>query len=175
MSRRASRARALGAGLASILLASFLLATALSPAPALAHAALVEAHMLAAIRIVAVYDTGEPMAQAQVIVYAPDAPASAWSRGVTDDEGRFDFVPDPALPGRWSVQVRQAGHGAIAHVDIPSATEGARVETAVLIATDGSAGLTLLQRLTMVALVAWGALGTGLFFMRRRGGGDAPA
>ena len=168
MSRRTSRALALGAGL---------LATALSPAPALAHAALLELRSVEAIRIVAFYDTGEPMAQAQVIVYAPDAPASAWSRGVTDDAGRFDFVPDPSLPGRWSVQVRQAGHGAIAHVDLPATEDGPRVETAVLIATDGSGsvGGTLLQRVTMVALVLWGALGTALFFMRRRGGGDAPA
>lgn len=166
MSRPFSRAFALGA---------ILLAAALSPAPALAHAALLELRSVEAIRIVAFYDTGEPMAQAQVIVYAPDAPASAWSRGVTDDEGRFDFVPDPSLPGRWSVQVRQAGHGAIAHVDLPAAENGPRVETAVLIATDAGAGGTLLQRVTMVALVLWGALGTALFFTRRRGGGDASA
>lgn len=167
--------RSRSAGTPAIALAASLVATALSPAPALAHAALLELRSVEAIRIVAFYDTGEPMAQAQVVIYAPDAPASAWSRGVTDDEGRFDFVPDPSLPGRWSVQVRQAGHGAIAHVDIPTAADGPRVETAVLIATDSSAGGSVLQRVTMVALVAWGALGTALFFMRRRGGDDAPA
>ncbi|TVQ84761.1 MAG: carboxypeptidase regulatory-like domain-containing protein [Chromatiaceae bacterium] len=138
--------------------------TAFAPLPALGHAALVEAEMVAAIRLHAQFDTGEPMAAAQVILYAPDNPAQAWARGTTDPAGRYLFAPDPAVPGRWTVQVRQAGHGAVAYIDV-GADDGA----APVVAVAGGGGPTgPLQRAVMVALVAWGALGTALYFRRRR-------
>ncbi len=132
--------------------------TALAPLPASSHAALLQADPVPAIRLHATYDTGAPMAGAQVTVFAPDAPAEAWSRGVTDAHGRYLFAPDPDRPGRWTVQVRQAGHGAVTHVEIaPDA-----------IAITAATPTGPLQRAVMVALVAWGALGTALFFRRRR-------
>ncbi|SDW46592.1 carboxypeptidase-like regulatory domain-containing protein [Roseicitreum antarcticum] len=80
------------------------------------HAAHIEAEVVPTIHLQARYDTGGPMAGAQVIIYAPDAPGDVWARGQTDDAGRFQFIPD-ALPGRWSVQVRQAGHGAMVYIE----------------------------------------------------------
>ncbi|MBK1734470.1 hypothetical protein CKO15_04050 [Halorhodospira abdelmalekii] len=159
---------------------------ALAPSVALGHAALLDAEATTAVRLHAHYDTGDPMAEAQVIIYAPDDPASAWSRGTTDAEGRYLFAPDPELPGRWTVQVRQAGHGAVAHVEIGPAgggddtagAEGADAAgdsaPAVVAVTGDSTESGALQRVVMVALVAWGALGTALFFWRRRRG-DASA
>ncbi|MGY6632565.1 MAG: carboxypeptidase-like regulatory domain-containing protein [Alkalilacustris sp.] len=144
-----------------------------TPPPALGHAALLDAEATTAVRLHARYDTGAPMAGAQVIIYAPDAPADAWSHGTTDAAGRYVFVPDMALPGRWTVQVRQAGHGAVAHVTL-GADAGARdgdaaAAGAVSIRTD-SPPASPLQRAVMIALVAWGALGTALYFRRRRDG-----
>jgi len=144
-----------------------LLLGALLPGAAQSHAALVAAEAAQAIAINARYDTGEPMAGAQVVIYAPDDPASVWGRGTTDAEGQHVFLPDPALTGRWTIQVRQAGHGAITHVEITANGTGA----ALAITPATPVGQSPLQRLLMVALVAWGALGTALFFRRSKGAG----
>lgn len=137
-----------------------------APQIALSHAALIEAGTTTAIRLHAVYDTGTPMAHAQVIIYAPDDPATPWGQGVTDSYGRYEFIPDTTA-GRWSVQVRQAGHGTMAHVQISGGD--ARVVT-VAAGPDH-----WLQRAAMVALVAWGAFGTALFALHRKGRNDASA
>ena len=144
---------------------AFGIAVCVSPLSALSHAALIEAETAQAIRLHALYDTGAPMSHAQVIIYAPDDPGNPWGRGVTDRDGRFEFIPD-ATAGRWSVQVRQSGHGAMAHV-----TMGSDAPVTVTAASAQS----WLQRGVMVALVAWGALGTVLFALRKKGPPDASA
>ena len=136
-----------------------------TPLVALSHAALIEAETAQGIRLHAFYDTGEPMSHAQVIIYAPDDPVSAWGQGVTDRDGRLDFVLGPET-GRWSFQVRQSGHGAMVHVEV---SDDAPVVTAT------SSAQSWGQRLVMVALVAWGALGTALFALARRKGSNASA
>ncbi len=144
--------------------AALALLLVLAPQIAAAHAALIAAEPVEAVRITAQYDTGEAMAGAQVMIYAPDDPATVWARGETDAEGRFDLVL-PAEPlGAWTVQVRQAGHGAMIHVE-----RGASDAQGAVVVTSGTAIPHWLQRGVMVALVLWGALGTALFF--RRGGG----
>ena len=57
------------------------------PTTSYAHGARIEYTINVAIDIVASYDNGEPMAGAQIVVYAPDNPSSAWLTGVCDDEG----------------------------------------------------------------------------------------
>lgn len=150
------RVRALAAGLA--------VAAITAPQALLAHAALLDAELAQAVRLQAQYDTGAPMAGAQVIIYAPDDPARPWKRGATDAEGRFVFLPD-GRPGQWSVQVRQAGHGAIAHLLLGEAPPQPL--------TEAPGGMSVLERVVAIALVAWGALGTALFALRRRGQADA--
>lgn len=141
------------------------IAVAGAPLAALPHAALIEAEVAQGIRLHATYDTGTPMAHAQVIIFGPDDPITPWGQGVTDREGRLEFVLGPEV-GRWSFQVRQAGHGAMVHVDLagdaPPITTGTNAQ---------SWG----QRALMVVLVAWGALGTGLFALSRRSARDASA
>ena len=95
----------------------------------------------------------------------PDDPASPWGQGVADRDGRFDFIPD-ATEGRWTVQVRQAGHGAIAQVQLHG-------DAPVMLTAPRATGW--LERAVMVALVAWRALGTILFALRRKGRHDALA
>ncbi len=109
------------------------------------------------IEVNAAYEAGEPMAGAQVAVFAPGEPAEPWLRGSVDEEGRFFFVPDSDRPGTWEVQVRQAGHGGIVRIE---------VEPAGVVEVTGG-GLTPLQKALMAACVLWGSIGTALYFKRR--------
>jgi nickel transport protein len=143
---------------------SLLLALTLAPQAALPHAALIEAEALQAIHLRAFYDTGQAMAGAQVMVFAPDNPTQAHLRGKTDQDGRFLFAAPNGADGRWTVQVRQAGHGAMTHVDIVGASP---------VTVTQMAGADWKQRAVMIALVAWGALGTALFALRDKGRRDA--
>ena len=127
------------------------------PLPAYAHGAKIEYTIGVTVEITAAYDSGEPMAGAQVTVYAPDDPATSWLAGVCDDEGRFSFTPDTTKPGTWDIQVRQAGHGDIVHIPIGTEATG-----------DGGGGNTPLQIILMAACVIWGSIGTALYFLRRR-------
>jgi nickel transport protein len=126
--------------------------------PVHAHGAKIEYTVDVVIEIVAAYDSGEPMAGAQVVIYAPDDPTNPWLTGVCDDEGHFRFVPDTSKPGTWDVQVRQAGHGDIVHIPIGEGSAG----------DGGAGGYTPLQIILMAACVIWGAVGTSLYFWRRR-------
>jgi nickel transport protein len=128
------------------------------PIKALAHGAKIEYTVNMAIEIVAAYDNGEPMAGAQVTVYAPDDPSSPWLAGVCDDEGHFSFIPDTSKPGTWDVQVRQAGHGDIVHIPIGKD----------MVVTGGTGGYTALQIVLMAVCFIWGSVGTALYFSRRR-------
>jgi nickel transport protein len=126
-------------------------------ATAFAHGAKIDYTINVAVEIQAAYDTGKPMAGGQVTVYAPDDLSTPWLEGACDEEGRFTFTPDPAIPGTWDVQVRQAGHGDIVHIPIG--------EDMMM---TGSTGYTPLQIVLMGASVLWGFIGTALFFSRRK-------
>jgi nickel transport protein len=130
-----------------------------APLPVSAHGVTLEYTSDVTIEITAHYDSGTPMAGAQVTVYAPDDATTPWLTGVCDDEGRFSFVPDTSLPGTWDVQVRLAGHGGIIHIPVG----GDAMDTG-----DGIGGFTRLQIGLMSACVVWGAVGTALYFSRRR-------
>jgi nickel transport protein len=125
---------------------------------AYAHGAKIDYTVNMTIDIVAKYDTGEPMGGAQVVVYAPDDPSNPWLTGVCDDEGRYSFTPDTSMPGTWSIQVRQSGHGDIVHIPIGE-------DTAV---TGSAGGYTVLQIVLMAVCGIWGFVGTALYFSRRR-------
>lgn len=149
---------------AALTLPGGVLLLSLAASPVLAHGAAIEGSLVPGIAVRAAYDTGEPMTGGQVSVFAPSNPVEPWLTGVSDDEGRFGFVPDPREEGVWAVQVRQAGHGAIVHVRVGAA--GADVEPAPSPAT----GLDPLQRALAAAAVVWGFIGTALFFWRGRRG-----
>ncbi len=151
--------------------------------PVLAHGVIVEHRSVKSIEVQARFDTGEPMAQAQVLVYAPDNPTEAWQQSTTDDQGRFSFVPDETLPGNWEVMVRQAGHGAIATIPVSAGAAGDSSATVSLPPEDGesappeaepstnsvvspSTRLSPVQRGITIGSVIWGFIGTALFFAR---------
>ena len=128
------------------------------PVRVFAHGADIEYAVSTVIELVATYDSGEPMAGAQFVVYAPDDPTTPWLTGVCDDEGRFSFAPDSSRPGIWDIQVRQAGHGDIVHIAVGGDT----------VATGGGSYSKLQIGLMSVAVV-WGSVGTALYFSRKRG------
>lgn len=70
------------------------------------------------VKLDAAFDTGEPMGEAQVTIYAPDDPAKPWLTGVADENGHFEFTVDPSKPGTWDIQFRKAGHGEMIHITI---------------------------------------------------------
>lgn len=164
--------------------------------PVLAHGVELDHRRVSSIELEARFETGEPMAQAQVLVYAPGNPTEAWQQGTTDDQGRFSFVPDETLPGPWEVMVRQAGHGAIATISVTgtsgTGTPGTgtsnpgseAADPAVLNPPGGnlepeeeadplgnslispSTRLSPVQRSITIGSVIWGFIGTALFFAR---------
>jgi nickel transport protein len=93
---------------------------------ALAHGVRINYETTQAIEVTALYDTGEPMANAQVVVYAPNDPSTPWMTGTTTESGIFTFSPDPSQAGNWEVAVRQAGHGEI--LSIPFEPEGSTAQ-----------------------------------------------
>ncbi|NEP16076.1 MAG: carboxypeptidase regulatory-like domain-containing protein [Leptolyngbya sp. SIO4C1] len=122
--------------------------------PAWGHGAVVTYEQT--ITIQARYDNGDPMADAQVVIYGPDDAEAPQQTGKTDASGQFKFAPSEAQPGRWEVVVRQAGHGSslIVPVGVAAAPQSAPAWGSKLLA--GGA-------------VIWGCIGTALFFSRGKG------
>ncbi|NET36506.1 MAG: DUF4198 domain-containing protein [Cyanothece sp. SIO1E1] len=84
------------------------------PTKALAHA--VETNYLLGgnkLEFQSGFRTGEALAGATVKVYAPNNSTEPWMEGVTDEEGRFSFIPDASLQGDWKIKIGQGGHSDI--------------------------------------------------------------
>lgn len=157
--------------------------------PSLAHGAKVTYQTTSTVEVQAAYDSGTPMANAQVNVYTPTDPMTPWKTGVTNEQGIFRFVPDGNQTGYWEVQVRQAGHGGIVSIPIESEIEPG-IEPGIESGTEALSGSALavvpegsspssssnstigsyspLQKGIMIGSVIWGLVGTALFFSRRR-------
>lgn len=141
--------------------------------PAIAHGVTVEHRQVSSVEIEARFETGEPMANAQVLVYAPGNPTEPWQQGNTDDQGRFKFAPDAAQPGNWEVMVRQAGHGVLTTIPVaesaaasPAPDPGAEAEVSSNSLISPNTGLSPVQRGVTIGAVIWGFIGTALFFAR---------
>lgn len=70
------------------------------------------------VEIIADYSTGEPMAGAQVLIFAPGNPTVPWRRGTSDRQGRYRFTPDLSRRGRWTIRVEGAGHSSFMNLVI---------------------------------------------------------
>ncbi|QQE66994.1 hypothetical protein GFS31_36990 [Leptolyngbya sp. BL0902] len=158
--------------------------------PVFAHGAKIEYQPINGIEVQARYDSGEPMRAAQVNVYAPDNPSEPWQTGVTDDDGRFVFSPDPSRPGNWEVMVRQAGHGDVVAIPVGEAPAAANASTTgdsaasgssatdgttevadnanrpAVLANAGSPRAAGVPLWVSMAAMVWGFVGTALFFAR---------
>ncbi|MBD3320985.1 MAG: carboxypeptidase regulatory-like domain-containing protein [Chitinivibrionales bacterium] len=110
------------------------------------------------ITIRASFDTGEPIAHTDVLVFPPDQ-TEAQSEVTTDANGIFAFSPD--RPGTWSLQVRgRGGHGMRINLDINQELLPGE--------PSGSGRVSYLQKIVMAACVVWGLTGTALFFSRKK-------
>lgn len=136
--------------------------------PSFAHGISLRHQQVPSVEIEARFDNGEPMVEAQVLVYAPGNPTEAWQEGITDDQGHFSFVPDPAQPGEWEVMVRQAGHGGVTTIPVSAgmSNPGTEAETAANSVISPTTGLSSVQRGITIGSVIWGFIGTALFFAR---------
>jgi nickel transport protein len=131
------------------------------PSSVSAHGVTIVYATATTVTVNASFDSGEPMAGAQVNVFAPDDPRTPWLQGTCDEQGRFTFEPDPALSGDWEVQVRLAGHGDVIVIPV-NGTNG------IAAAVNSQPGYTPLQIVTMSATVVWGFIGTALYFTNRK-------
>ena len=136
------------------------------PKITLAHGADIQYRETSAIAIQAKYDDGTPMANAQVVVYAPSDRATPWLKGTTDAAGNFSFVPDATAEnaGNWDIKVRSSGHGDITTIPIANGKLTDLADTRL----SSAAGYTPSQKIVMAAAVGWGFLGTALFFSRSK-------
>ena len=112
-----------------------------------------------AVVLQALFDTGEPMAYAQVRIFSPDDSEIEYQNGRTDRGGRFAFFPD--TEGEWTVRTDDGtGHGFTAVIDVDEIKETPIIE----------GGLTRFQKLIAAAAIAWGFLGFAFYFKARRSG-----
>lgn len=131
-----------------------------------AHGTEIELNEVAAVEILARFDNGDPMADAQVAIYAPTDQTTPWLTGQADANGQFVFVPDRSLTGQWDVQLRTAGHGDWVYIDI--------AEGDIAGLTGSGGGLTTAQIALMSAAIIWGFIGTAFYFMGGNKEADTP-
>ncbi|MEL6471509.1 MAG: carboxypeptidase-like regulatory domain-containing protein [Cyanobacteria bacterium J06623_4] len=145
---------------------STVLSTALERGLPAAHAHGSQIDIIQSTEIQANFETGEPMSDAQVLIYAPADLQTPWITAKTDEAGRYTFTPDAQQPGLWEVTVRQAGHG-----HTTSFTVGE--QTALANAQSGLSAAGPMQRWIAIAAIVWGFVGTALFFSGKASGGKA--
>lgn len=140
----------------------------------LAHGANIVYQQTEAIAIRATYDDGTPMVNAQVVVYAPNQPAIPWLKGTTDEQGKFNFIPSSTISGNWDIKIRQSGHGDIISIPWQAAQSVSALESQDTISSNNhrllsvNSNSTPIQKVIMAATVAWGFIGTALFFSRQK-------
>lgn len=133
--------------------------------PGMAHGVKINSRSSQAIEIEAMYDSGEPMSNGQVTIYAPDEPSTPWLEGTTDDRGRFLFMPDLEKSGNWEVKVRQAGHGNLISIAIE---ESADSNNSVIVSHNSGSNYSPIQTTVMIASIIWGCVGTALYFSQKK-------
>ncbi|MGF1499005.1 MAG: carboxypeptidase regulatory-like domain-containing protein [Elainellaceae cyanobacterium] len=146
----------------------FLLAWLGQPAEAWAHQVETDFSfdlISAQLEFVSTFSTGEPMASADVTVYAPGNREEPWFEGKTDEAGRFAFLPDASQTGEWRIEFRQEGHADIWTVPVGEAgiqfdeiTDGLNVDRHYAAFPSAS----------LAAGLAGGAIGGSLLFARRK-------
>lgn len=150
---------------------------------AIAHGVEVQYQPRQGFEVSAAYDSGAPMANAQVLIFSPENPSTPWQTVKTDAAGRFTFVPTRS--GNWQVKIQQAGHGANLTIPVADAAAADPTDSVTTAAVDqpahadapaeepqpASVPMTAatafpLQKGVMIGSVIWGCIGTALFFSR---------
>lgn len=128
-------------------------------ASAFSHGTKYEIVKTGRIGIKAMYDSGEAISNADVLVFPPrETSASVTEKA--DSAGVFYFTPDRA--GTWTFQVRDGtGHGMRINLDID--------ESLIIVGeTVPGSGLSIAQKILMALCVVWGSIGTALYFKGKK-------
>jgi nickel transport protein len=137
----------------------WLLIYLLGAVPAFTHGAEYELLDGGVLGVRATFDTGQPMANVPVLIFAP-GDSQAQLTTTTDSRGVVCFAPDRS--GVWVLQIRvEGGHGLRVHLEVDESMLASRARTA--------GGFSTWQKLMMASCVLWGFLATALFFHRRKG------
>ncbi|BFM41079.1 carboxypeptidase regulatory-like domain-containing protein [Synechocystis sp. LKSZ1] len=134
-----------------------------------AHGVDIQYQVVPSYHITATYDGGQPMAEAQVSIFAPNQPAQPWLQGKTNAQGQFTFIPSQG--GDWAVRIRQAGHGQFLVIPVTMGQINPKPGQDVLAKSVNQSGpqpLHWSQRGLILGSVVWGCIGTALFFSRSR-------
>lgn len=111
------------------------------------------------IGVKAMYDSGDAISDADVLLFPPGS-SSSTSSIKTDKNGVFYFTPDK--PGTWTFQVRDtSGHGMRINLPIDESLSLQSGE-------QPGSGLNTLQKIVMALSIVWGAIGTALYFKGRK-------
>jgi nickel transport protein len=109
------------------------------------------------IGIRAAFDTGEVIAGARTLIFAPGE-AEPYYETSTDSQGIVCFSPNRS--GLWVLQVRaEGGHGL--RINLP-------VDESLLAGETVSGSLSWLQRIALALCVIWALIATALYFRLRR-------
>lgn len=156
---RSSRPRRISRVVCWVLVGLCVLFSLLSAAPVLAHGTEWELLDGGVVGVRATFDTGQPMANAPVLIFAPGE-SQVQLTTTTDSRGVVCFAPDRA--GVWVLQVRaEGGHGLRANLEVGESMLAAPT-------AKGAGGFSTWQKLLMAVCVIWGFAATALFFSRRR-------
>jgi len=120
--------------------------------------------------VTATFETGEPMTDAQVLIYTPTDLQTPWATGKTDSKGQFSFTPEADQPGLWEITVRKAGHGHTTTLPVGDTEAGGTLNN-----LSGSSTAPPAQRWISMAAIVWGFIGTALFFSRKTQAPTEPA
>jgi len=112
------------------------------------------------------FSSGEPFTGATVTIYSPNDADQPWQTLTTDNEGRFAFVPDKAIPGDWEIAIESDD---LSHADywtVPVGEEGIIYDGIVLDSTHDQHYLA--AAFTFAPLMMTVGTGLGWAFFRRR-------
>ena len=134
--------------------------------PLYCHGATYEVLTGGVVGIKASFDTGEPMAAARVLVFAPGE-TEKYYETTADRNGTACFSPD--REGMWVIQVlAEGGHGLRVNLPVDSSMSAQQGAGSAKQGTSSASGTSYLQKIIMAIAVAWGFIATGLFFSRKR-------
>ena len=137
------------------------------PARTLAHSVETNYFMSSgeSLELQSVYSNGEPMAGAEVTIYAPGT-AEPWQTVKTDAEGKFSFQPDRSIEGEWEVEIMQDGgmHGDA--LTVPVGDQGIELDNISQLEASDADYASLPQKF-LGAIAATGLLAAGFLFFRR--------
>ena len=128
--------------------------------PLFAHGTKYEIISEEIIGIKALFDTGEPLANAKILIFAPDETEVTYTTK-SDSNGVFYIIPDKA--GTWTMQVRDKdGHGMRINLVVSESMQ-------LMSDRENKIGMTYLQKIIAALCVIWGCIGTALYFKRKTG------